>query len=219
MVKKRKRKPKRKVKRYAGRTEKEWETWGEKFGKRMEKRGKDFSEEMGALGKRLGWSRKPKGKRQEEVCRGWWFRTFGFIGPLIGSLFVIVCIAVGIGVLNFINLGFGSSFISQVTDFLFSNLGWFFAVFLFFGYTDYFSKRYPKTYWMVSPIAGSICTVIVIWIAVWLLNLINVYVNSTLIASLTNFLSVNLWGIFIAFLVLGYAVIVIKRFIMNSLRF
>jgi len=219
MAKKRKIKPKkkRKVKRYAGKTEEEWRDWGEKFGKRMDKRGKEFAEEMEDFGKRFGIYMEYKGKKWEREWKTWWFKTFGFIGPLIGSIFGIICVAVGIFVLNLINLPLGSGFISQVSNFLFTNIHWFFAVFLFFGYSDYFSKRYRKNYWMVSPIISSIGIVIVVWISIWALNLINTYVNSTLITSLSNFLYVNLWGIFVVFLILGYAVVVIKKMIISSL--
>ena len=208
MAKKPKRKVKRKVKKYAGKTEKEWRDWGEKFGKRMDQRAKEFAEEVEDLGERFG-------KRME----GWWFRTFGFIGPLIGSIFGLICLAVGIWVLNMINLPLRSSFILAVSNFLFTNLHLFFGVFLFFGYSDYFSKRYPKTYWMISPITTSIGIVIVIWISVWILNSINTYIGSSVIESLSNFLYVNVWGIFVLFLVLGYAFAFIKRLIINMLRF
>lgn len=214
---KRKRKPQRKAKRYHGKTEKEWRDWGEKFGKRMDKRGKDFAEEMEDFGKRFGIHMEQKGRRWERECRDWWFRTLGFVGPLVGSIFGIICVALGIFVLNLINLPVGSNFISQVSNFLFSNIHWFFAIFLFFGYSDYFSKRYSKTYWMVSPIFSSIGAVIVIWISIWVLNLINAYANSSFIASLSDFLAVNLWGIFIVLLILGYALAFIKKMIISSI--
>lgn len=212
------RKPKRKVKRYYGKTEKEWRDWGEMFGKFMEQRGKEFGEDIGDLGRRLENKFELRSKELEKDMHDWWFKTFGFIGPLMGSIIGIVFISFGVLALNIINVPLGSSFISAVSNFLFRNLSWFFAFFLFFGYTDYFSKRFPRTYWIASPIAASIGIIITIWIAIWLLNLINVYSHSTLISFLSNFLFTNLGAIFVVTLVLGYVIIFIKAIIKYSLR-
>lgn len=207
-------KPKRNVKRHANKTEDEWRDWGDKFGKRMNKRGKEFGEEMRDLGERLGKKMERRSKKWEKEWKDWWFTTFGFIGPLIGSVFGIICLSVGILALNLINLPLESNFISGVSNFLFKNLHWFFTAFLFFGYTDYFSKRFSETYWIVSPIVTSVGVVIVIWISVWILNLINAYVSSSIITSLSNFLYVNLLGIFFLLLVFGYALVVIKKLVL-----
>lgn len=195
--------------------EEEWKDWGEKFGKRMEKRGKDFAEEMQDLGERFG-------RRMDRRDKEWkyrWFGVFGFIGPLIGSILGVVFLGILIWLLKFINLPLNSSFISSVSNFLFVNLHWFFAVFLFFGYSDYFSKRFHITFWIVSPITTSIGTIIVIWISTWVLNLINASVQSSLIASVSNFLRANLLSLFIIFLVLGYVIVIIKKLIMSLWRF
>jgi hypothetical protein len=206
-------KPKRNVKRYAGKTEEEWRDWGEKFGKRMEKRGKEFGEEMENLSERISEHFERRGKEWAEECKDWWFGTLGFIGPLIGSIFGVVCLAFGVWVLKFINLPLNSSFISSLSNFILTNLHWFFAIFLFFGYNDYFSKRYPKTYWIISPFTNSIGVIFVVWIAVWILNLINKFTDSAVISFVSNFLYLNLLRIFFVFLVLGYTIIFIKKFI------
>jgi hypothetical protein len=206
-------KPKKDVKKYAGRTEEEWRDWGEKFGKRMEKRGKKFGEEMEDFGERMSKHFERRGKKWAEESKYWWFGTLGFIGPLIGSIFGIICLALVVWVLKFINLPLNSSFITSLSNFILSKLHWFFAFFLFFGYNDYFSKRYSKTYWIISPITNSIGVVFVVWIAIWILNLINTFAGSAAISFVANFLYLNLAGIFFIFLVLGYAIMFIKKFI------
>ena len=207
------RRPKKKIKRYTT------EVWGENFGKFMEKRGKEFGEEIGELGKRFGKNFEDEGKKLEKEWKGWWFRTFGLIGPLVGSIFGIVFLAIGIVVLNLINMFLGSSFISLVSNFIFRNLYFFFAVLLFFGYSDYLSKRFPKTFWIAKPMTTSLGIALVIWISIWILSLVNIYVGSRLITSLTNFLYLNMWGVFFVFLVFGYALIAIKKIIMDSVGF
>ena len=198
MVKKRKRKPERKVKK------KEFESL-------IEQRSKEFAEEIEDLGKRFGMHIEHETKKWEKEQDEWWFRTFGLIGPLIGSIFGIVFLAIGIWILNLINLPLGSGFVLEISNFLFTNIHWFFAAFLFFGYSNYLSRRLPKTYWVVSPIISSTGVVFAIWISSWLLNLINIYANSNIITGVSNFLYLNLWGIFVVFLVLGYAIIFIKK--------
>jgi hypothetical protein len=209
------RKPKRNVKKYAGKTEEEWRDWGEKFGKRMEKGSKEFAEEIEDLGDRF---EKYLEQRDKKLKKEWWFISFGFIGPLLGSIFGIVLLALGILALNIINLPLRSIFIASVSNFLLANLYWFFGAFLFFGYSNYFSKRYPKSFWMIEPITTSISITVLAWFTILVLSLINVSVGSTFIASVSNFLYTNLLGIFVVFLVLGYIIVIIKKLVLNFLR-
>jgi len=183
----------------------------------IEKRAKDFAEEIEAIGKRFHKRMERKHKQWEREWEGWWFRTLGFIGPLIRSIFGIIFLVFGIWLLNWINIPMGSNFISRLTNFIFTNLHWFFAFFVFSNYTEYFSKRYKKSYWIISPLTTSIGIVIVLWICVWLLNIINASVGSSVIASVSNFLYSNLAGILFLFLILGYAFVIIRILIMRPL--
>jgi len=179
----------------------------------LEKRAKDFAEEVEAIGKRFGKRMEKKGKEWE--CCG--PKTFGFIGPLISSIFGIIVLCLGIWLLNWINIPTGSSFISRLTSFIFTNLHWFFAFFVYSNYTEYFSKKYSKSYWIISPLTTSIGIVIVIWISIMILNIINASVASSIILIASNFLYENLPGFFFLFLVLGYAFVTIKMLIMSPL--
>lgn len=205
-------KPK-KIKRYRDMDE---EDWGEKFGRRMEKRGREFGEEMEDLGERFSRKMERKHKMWGREGRNWWFRTFGFIGPLLGSILGIVFLAVGILVLNFLNLFLGSSFITSVSNFLFANMYIFFAIFIFSGYNDYFSKRY-RSYWVVSPITAGISVVIAFWILSWAISLINTVPKISVLTSISNFLFANLLGIFLLVVVLGYVVVFIKKLIFDQM--
>lgn len=207
-------KPKKNVKKYAGKTEEEWRDWGEKFGKRMEKRGKEFAEEVEDLGERF----EKRFGHKKRLEKEWWFISFGFVGPLIGSIFGLICLALGILALNVINIPLGSSFIASVSNFFLTNIYWFFGAFLFFGYSHYFSKRYPKSFWLIEPITTATGITILAWISIFILGLINVYAGSPFIASVANFLLRNLLGIFVVFLVFGYIVVIMKKIVMNLLR-
>jgi len=210
-------KPK-KVKKYAGKTEEEWRNWGEKFGKNMEKRGKEFGKEMEEFGERFGKHMEHRAKKWEKEWRDWWFISFGFIGPLVGSIIGIVFLSFGILVLRFINLPLDSGFISGLSTFILAKLHWFFAAFLFFGYSDYFSRRYSKTYWVVSPLINSIGAVFVIWVGTWILTIINNYAQSSLLAAVSNVLYENLVGIFFLFLIFGYIVVIVKKMFMGVFK-
>jgi hypothetical protein len=114
-----------------------------------------------------------------------------------------------------VNLGLASNFIARVAHFLFVNLPLFFAAFMFFGYSDYLSKRFRREFWIIAPVTTAIGIVIVIWVGVWLLNEVNLIVDSAFISRVANFLSVNLLPIFVVLLVLGYVIaIAIKIFMM-----
>ncbi len=190
--------------------------WGYGFGEEMDRRGKEFAEEEERFGERFG-RRFEYGAREWER-REWWFRTFGVIGPLIGSIFGIVCLAIGILFLNLVNLVLGSIFISAISGFLLANLGLFFLIFLFFGYSDYLHKLYPREYWLISPIITGAGVVIALWIIAWILNLINISLGSSTVASIVNFLYINLLGIFIIIVILGYVFAIIARSTMEGWR-
>jgi hypothetical protein len=213
-----KRKSKAYVKKYAGKTEDEWRDWGESFGKRLDRSGRQFAEEIDYIARRFRNHFDDKGKEWEMKYKGWWFRSFGFIGPLIGSVLGIIFLAIGILVLNLINASLGNGFIFSLTDFLQGNLHWFFGAFLFFGYSDYFFKRSPGFYRVISPIILGIGVVIVIWIVAGILNLINAYAQSSAIGVVSGFLYSNLFGLFVLFVALGYLVMIIKRMVMNVVR-
>lgn len=185
------RRRKKKEPTFYGKTGKEWKEWGERFGREMEK------------------------KEWRIEGKSWWYHQFGFVGPLIASIFGIIGIGLAIIVLKILNVVIGSSFIVAVAEFLFTYLPILFAISLFYGYNEYFSKRYSKHYWIISPLTTAVSVVIAIWFAVWALNLLNVVPQSHLIASVANFLSVNLLTIFGIVLVAGYLIAFMNKWFMN----
>lgn len=188
------RRRKKKEPTFYGKTEDEWKEWGERFGKEMEKKEWRF-----------------EGK-------SWWYHHFGFVGPLIASIFGIIGIALAIIVLKLLNVVIGSTFIIAVANFLFTYLPLLFAISLFYGYNEYFSKRYWKNYWIISPLTTAVSVGIAIWIAVWVLNLLNTVPQSRTIASVANFLSVNLLTIVGIVLVAGYLIAFMNKWFMNIWR-
>jgi len=196
---------------YAGKTREEWRNWGERFGKRLEKGSKNFEEELEQLGRDLKRHMEHKGKKIETKCRGIFLGTFGIVGPLIGSVFGLVLLALGVWLLELINMNLHNNFILLLTNFLSTNMPWFFGAMLLFSYTRYSSRLYPEIYWIASPLVTSIGLIIFVWIAAWMLNIINVFVGSSLIESASFFLYDNLFKMFILFVVLGYVIMIVWK--------
>ena len=174
----------------------------------LEKNGEHFAEEIKALLKSAGIDVEERYKKKHEEMG---FRVFGIVGPLIGSIVSVIFLALFAWILNFINLGLSIYLIASVTSFITSNMHWLFALFLFFGYSDYFSRRNKKTFWIVAPFVGSIVMLFVLWISIWALDTINLSANSIFLAYLSNSLYSNMIPIAFAFIVLDYVIIVIEK--------
>lgn len=168
--------------RHFGKTEQEWEEWGERFGRKWERKGRGWGEEWSAT----------------------WLYTLGLAGPLIGSIIGIFFLAVGVLLLNLVNLILWSPFITAVAGFLWSNIGIFFAIMLFLGYGKYLSRIHPFAAWFFAPIAGCIGITVFLWIGVFILGVINTHVNSAFISSVVLYVDQNLLGIFLVLLVFFY---------------
>jgi len=212
MAKKVNKRPNRK--KYAGKTEEEWRNWGEKFGKRMDKvgkemgkKGKEFSKEIEGLAEKFSNYMEKKGKK----CKDRWFNVFGPIGPLVKSFFGLAWFMVGVWLLNLVNSSLQSDFILRLTYLITTHLYYFFLAFLFFAYNEYFSKKYQKFFWMISPITNSIGIIIVLWFLTAVINLVTIYVGSNLLTFTLEFLRTNIPGIFLFFVMVGYFVEIVKR--------
>jgi len=198
-------------KKYAGKTREEWRNWGERFGKRLEIGGRNVEEELEKLSRDLRQEMKRKGKRIEVKCKTVFLGTFGLIGPLIGSVFGLILLALGIWFLNLINVNLHNEFILLLSAFLSTNLPWFFGAMLFFSYSKYFARGYPEIYWLFSPLVTSVGLVIFVWIIAWMLNIINLFTHNATVESASFFLYENLLKIFILFLVLAYVIMIVWK--------
>ncbi|HLD58501.1 MAG TPA: hypothetical protein VI977_02560 [archaeon] len=181
----------------------------EEFGEKIKEQAEDFAEEVEDIGERI--SRRFEEKKTEKKMR--WHHPFGFLWPLFGSIFGIILLVAGLMILDWLNIGLGSSFVPALTGFLFSNLPWLFLAGLFFGYTDFASKILPKAYWLFSPIAAAVGITFVVWLFAGIFVAINVSAKSGFIERLANFVFGNLLGIFVFFLLFGYVILFLARFI------
>jgi uncharacterized membrane protein len=198
---------KRRTRKKSAIREKDFETW-------IEKRAKDFAEEIEEMGRKFEVEIDRKSRKHGKEHE-WHFGMFGPIGPLFGSAAGILCLAIGIWLLNLINIPLESNFISSISNFLFSNLHWFFLLSLFFGYNDYFSKNFPDRYWLVSPAMTGVGITIVAWILAWAFGLVSDYTDASIFPNLSAFLGENLWSIFALVTVLGYIIVFAQKIVMR----
>jgi hypothetical protein len=202
-----KRKLKTKKKFYAGKTEREWRDMGAGFGKHLDKRSRNFSEGMERWGEDFGKRMEEHGKKMEN----WWIITFGFIGPLLGSIINIIFITIAIVFLNFINSFALNTFIFLLSNFFSMNIYWFFLASLFFGYCNYLSIKYHKRYWLIFPIVNSLNIIFVIWIIASIFNIIGIYISAAAITAFSSFVLVSLLALLSIFIVFGYVFEISKK--------
>ena len=120
----------------------------------------NFAEELGHMGEEFGKKAEAKGKEIEKS----WHNTFGFISPLIASIFGIIIFVIGIWVLRFLSVETSIGFLSALSDFILINLGLFFLLFILFGYADFFSNHYKKAFMPFSPIVKAAGITLFVWI-------------------------------------------------------
>jgi len=165
-----------------------------------------FGEEVGALGERFGKGMEQKGREWDS----WYCRTFGPVGPVVSAVFGLFILSLAVWLLSVVNLPIGSGFLDNVGNFLFDNLGLFFVIFLFFSYTSYLSRVFPKGYRPLSPIVTALGVVVALWVAAQAVIIANVSLGIAVLTGMTSLVLINIAWIFGLLLVLGYVIFSIK---------
>lgn len=171
----------------------------------LEKRMKDFGEEVETIAEKFG-------KRVEQRGGEWdsWFhRTFGIVGPLLSSIFGILIFALFTWVIALVNAQIGSGLLADIQAFMATNIGLFFLLFIFFSYASYFSKVSPKSYRAFSPIVIAVSVVIALWLAASVLGIINMYLGVPGLGTAAYVMNQIMLPLFWVFLFIGYLVLAI----------
>jgi phage shock protein C len=168
----------------------------------IERQTRHFGEEVALIGKHLEIKLDHKGDEWES----WFRRTFGLVGPLLSSVLGLIFIGIGIWALGFVNIPVGSTFISGVETFFRTNLALFFMIFLFFSYTSYFSKAWPRAYWPFSPIVTAAGISISVWVAAQVVLMANASLGIGFIGNAAGSAISNINLIFILILLLAFIV-------------
>lgn len=214
-----------------------WRDIGDEISKHMEEGGREFGQEMESLGtglrrrfeekKRMRreremrekWGRELREERWERAWDSWWFNTFGFVSPIIGSVFGLLWLLLAIWIINLVNVPLGTKFLPAITAFLWANMGLFFAASVFFGYARYFSRRFTGVFWFVSPLVNAAAVVFALWVCTAILDAVNAGLSYAGLAAASLAVQNNLYAIFIVMAVLGYAFAFTKRLAYGLFRY
>ena len=173
----------------------------------LERGFEEFGEELEGSFKRL----EEHGKEWEAKAKSCWYRTFGPIGPFVESLIGLFFVFIGILVLEFMNTVLHTAFIANLSFFLHSHLPIFFVLFMFFNYAKYMRMVAPKTYYLIKPLTIALGLTVGLWFIAWGLRIVNISVDISIFESISSWILTNLAGLFIAFAVLAYVIMIIIR--------
>ena len=162
----------------------------------IEKGLEDFGDEMGKLGNRI--SDKVGRERRPGI--------FGPVGPLLSSIFSILIFVVVVLVLDYVNLFLKIGLISGMTSFLLSNAGYFFLIFLFFGYASYFSRSFEKLYYITDPLVIGVSLLVAFWLASEAISIVGSSTGNPALLDISLLFSRGLPSIFLLGVFLGILV-------------
>ena len=180
-----------------------FEEFGERMGKRVEKGGKEF-------GKGMERCFGEEGKKWGKECKSA-FNAFGFFGPLIKSLFGLVCLIILIAVFNFIDAGSPTPFISSLIAFFSTYLPWLFLASLVLEYAKFGLRLMGKKKWVLSPLVRGAEATYVLWILANIFVAINLVANAWLFSLVTSaILGYTLW-LFMALVLISYLAMMLGK--------
>ncbi|MFA4855972.1 MAG: PspC domain-containing protein [archaeon] len=172
----------------------------------LEKRAEDFGEEVEKISEHLERDVEVGEKR---IARSW-HSTFGFLGPLITSIFGIVLFIIFLWFLGFFAFATNIGFLLGARYFLASNLGVFFLLFLLFGYANYLGRINRGTYRLVWPLVSSAKLVVVIWIIASVILVSGIGCSAPFVRDTAIYALDMLFWIFVLFAALGYLVLALS---------
>lgn len=175
--------------------------------KDFDRRVDDFAEEVERIGKKI------EKRFDEKGCEWdtWFHRTFGVVGPLISTVFGILIFGLFVWLISFLNGLIGSVFLTNIYNFLMINMGLFFLIFLFFSYTSYFSKFWKREYKPFSPLVTAIGVAVFFWLLSQAIFIANLSLGISAFFNLAYIIDVNIFTIFMFFLIIGYIVLFAKE--------
>lgn len=173
---------------------------GTTTGPDIDRRLKDFGEEIGTVGKRFG-----DGISKEASAAETGFdRTFGFIGPLVKAIIAFVILVIVAQWLNVI--GDHEPFIESIVQkVLLPYLAAYLVLFVFIAYAGYVSRKGIDGHQYLEPLTSAVVAGLVLWVALRTLGLAGAYYGINWLSWTTDATWVILPLVFLLILLLGYA--------------
>lgn len=172
----------------------------------LEKKIGDFGEEVERIGRHL----EREAEAGEKSIARHWHSTFGFLGPLVTSIFGIVLFIVFLWFLGFFAFATNIAFLLSVRYFLASNLGVFFLLFLAFGYANYFHRANPMAYRPLWPIVAAAKFTAAIWVIASIIVFSGIGCGMPLFGDAAVFALNWLFWLFVFIAALGYLVLALS---------
>ncbi len=177
------------------------------YGKDFDARLKDFEEEIESIGKRV----ERKVENAEKRFRKRYEPKFGLLNPLLWGLVGLFLLSLVILGLDVIGGRIDSVIPTELGIFLVDNLALFFGLMLFFNYSTYFSRKYPRSFRYISPFITAVGMIVMLWILANIFLILNIEVNLSMIESAANFVIDNLRTIFIVALLIGFLFLLVQK--------
>jgi len=136
---------------------------------------------------------------------------FGLISPIIGAGISLLFLIISLWILKLTNLAIQSQLVSMIISAASANIWVFFAFSLAMGYLDFLSKRSVVSFMALTPISSAGSITFSAWILAWLFRAIGSLASVQLLSEAGIALRQNLLPVFVMFLALGYAFILVSR--------
>ncbi len=196
----------------------------------FDKRVEDFADEVGQLGKNVGkrveqhaknftTEMENLGKHAENTGKGferWYDRTFGFFGPLFWSILGLVIL--GLIIVAMRKMSDVSPVFGAVSIFLTQYLPLFFALMIFFAYTSYVTRKYPRQIRWITPMFTALGFVLVLWIVVEVFLILNDYVGIPYLPTVASWIRASFILVFLLVLIFGYLILLLIFFTKQIVR-
>jgi hypothetical protein len=170
-----------------------------------------FEDSIEEFGKSMGRAGEQVGRQFQQVGReaiNWWDAWFGVYGPVVAGLIgflIVVIVTVGI-----LALAGGRAVWVDIGTFLAHYLYLFLILAILTSYNDWARRRQVKQLRWIRPFLDAVATVISLWVAAQILDIIGRDQHVAFLRDLANGIGLFLPLLFVLIIVVGYAVLAVR---------
>ncbi len=170
----------------------------------MGEAGRKMGEAFGQMGRTWGYEAGRTGHRFEN----WWDQTLGIAAPLVSGFIGVVILLFAIIALGIIaTFSEHADFWNDLVSFVERNLWLFVGLIFLNSFSNYFHRRYRKTWMWVMPVTIAIGSLGGFWIFAQVLEIAAADLGHPRLGDLANIIEFMLPVIFVLMLVLGYLMV------------
>lgn len=174
------------------------------FGEEMGETGRKVGEAFGQMDKTWGEETGRTGHRLED----WWDQTLGFAAPLVSGFIGVVVLLFAIVMMGIIaTFSEHEVFWNDLVSFVERNLWLFVGLIFLNSFSNYFHRRYRKTWRWVIPVPIAVGSLGWFWIFAQALEIAGADTVHPRLGDLANIIEFMLPVIFVLVLVIGYLMV------------